>query len=140
LNSTCVSNLGSNDYIIDLSEITVEKIVENDKNTGFDIWFRAEDDQNGYLFIYNSRTNYIRFWKIVDGRWIRLAQSKVSEEWENQELDIKIDVNGDTFTAYKDGEAILQATDGAYADGQIGIRNKPSSKSCVGNISVENHP
>jgi hypothetical protein len=140
LNSKCVSNLGSNDYIIDLSDITVEKTAENNKNTGFDVWFRAADDQNGYLFVYNSRTNYIRFWKIVDGRWIRLSQSKVSEEWKNQEFDIKIEVSEGKFTAYKDGEAVLQATDNAYIEGQIGIRNKPSSKSCVGNIVIENHP
>ncbi|MCP4138886.1 MAG: hypothetical protein GY755_01090 [Chloroflexi bacterium] len=137
LNSRCSDSLLSDDYTISLSDVTVDKAIDNNQNTGFDTWFRAKDDKNGYLFIYNSRTNYVRFWKIVNGKWVRLAQKKVPSDWGNQELDFKIDVKGDTFTAYQDGEKLLEASDSAYTEGQIGMRNKPSSKSCVGDISVE---
>ena len=137
LNPSCSKSLLSDDYSISLSDVNVDRAVDNNKNTGFDTWFRAKDDKNGYLFIYNSRTNYVRFWKVVNGKWVRLSEKKVPSNWGNKELDFKIDVKGDTFTAYQDGEAILKASDGAYTDGQIGIRNKPSSKSCIGDISVE---
>ena len=137
LNPNCSSSLESNDYTITYEDITVERAIDNDKNTGLDTWFRAKDDKNGYLFIYNSRTNYVRFWKVVDGRWVKFSESKVPSSWQNESLDIKLDVQGDNFTAYKDGQEILKASDGAYEDGQVGIRNKPSSKSCIGNMTVE---
>ena len=138
MNSRCTDSLLSDDYSISLSGVTVDEVIDNDKNTGFDTWFRAKDDNNGYLFIYNSRTDYVRFWKVVNGKWVRLSEKKVPSNWGSKELNFKIDVKGDTFTAYQDGEAILQASDGAYTDGEIGMRNKPSSKSCIGDISVEN--
>jgi Flp pilus assembly pilin Flp len=137
LNSSCSTSLESNDFTISFDDITVDRLVDNDANTGFDTWFRAEDDENGYLFIYNSNTNYMRFWKVVDGRWIKLSQVKVPSSWQNESLDLELNIEGDTFTAYRDGEKILEASDSAYTEGQIGIRNKPSSKSCVGNMTVE---
>jgi hypothetical protein len=137
LNPACSSSLISSDYSIILSGVTIDQAVDNNKNTGLDTWFRAQDDENGYLFIYNSRTNYVRFWKIVDGNWIRLSQAKVPESWQSQELNFKIDVQGENFTAYQAGELILQASDSAYPEGEVGIRNKPSSKSCIGDIRVE---
>ena len=79
LNPNCSSSLESNDYTITYEDITVERAIDNDKNTGLDTWFRAKDDKNGYLFIYNSRTNYVRFWKVVDGRWVKLSESKIDE-------------------------------------------------------------
>ena len=136
LNSACTKKLGANDYSISMNEITVDRTVENNKNTGFDTWFRAQDDENGYLFIYNSKVNYVRFWKIVDGRWIKLAQKKVPSSWQDEELNFRVDVQGDQFKAYRDDELLIEASDSAYTDGAVGIRNKPSSKSCVGDIEV----
>lgn len=138
LNSTCTSDLESSDYSINFEDVTVDRVVNNNKNTGFDVWFRAEDDKNGYLFIYNSRTNRMRFWKVVNGKWIKLSEAKVPSEWQSQEFDLNINVEGDTFTAYKDGQAVLSAKDSAYTEGTVGIRNKPSSKSCIGNMEVGN--
>lgn len=137
LNSKCSQSLASNDYSISLSGVTVDRLIDNNKNTGFDTWFRVQDAQNGYLFIYNSHTNYVRFWKIVDNKWVRLAQARAPKSWLGQELNFRIDVQGESFKAYQGGELILEATDSAYTDGEIGVRNKPSSKSCVDDISVE---
>lgn len=136
LNPSCSERLSSDDYQIALSDVSVEKETGTN-NTGLDTWFRAQDDKNGYLFIYNSRTNYVRFWKIVNGKWIKLSEKKVPSEWSSQSLDFQVDVSGNTFTAYQGGQKILTASDSAYPSGQVGIRNKPSSKSCIGDISVK---
>lgn len=136
LNSACRESMASDDYTIALDGITVDRYVQNNKNTGFDTWFRAQDDQNGYLFIYNSHTNYVRFWKIVNGKWIRLDQLKVPSSWQNEEINFRVDVQGDTFKAYRDDQLLLEATDSAYTDGAVGMRNKPSSKSCVADVSI----
>lgn len=136
-NHRCARALTAGDYSIRLDDVTVDRAVQNNQNTGFDVWFRAQDDRNGYLFIYNSRTDYIRFWKIVEGRWIKLSQARTPSSWRDQALDFRVDVSGDTFTAYKDGERVLQASDDGYTTGQVGMRNKPSSKSCIGGMVVD---
>lgn len=138
--NSCSSDLGSDDFVVSLEAVTVDRVVDNNKNTGLDVWFRAQDDQNGYHFTYNSKGNFVRFWKRVDGKWIRLAHAKVSSDWANQENDFQIRVAGDSFTAYRNGQEILQAADGAYQEGKVGLRNKPSSKSCVGSLSVGSIP
>jgi hypothetical protein len=63
--------------LINLQGATVEKNVENgkNKNTGFDILFRMQDEKNGYRFTYNSKINVFRFWKQVNGNWIRVAST-----------------------------------------------------------------
>jgi len=137
--NSCSTEIGSNDFTINLEDVTVEKIAGN-KNTGVDVWFRAQDTKNGYHFTYNSKGNFVRIWKRVDGKWIRLAHSKVSSDWGNQANDFQIEVKGDTFTAFRNGEEILQATDSAFEEGKVGLRNKPSSKSCIGSMSVSSIP
>ena len=131
----CSEDFGDSDFSVDLKGITIEKT--SNGNTGFDYWFRAQDDNNGYHFTYNSKHNLVRFWKQVDGKWIRLSTKNVPSDWGNQENDFQIQVEGNTFTAYKDGEPILQATDGAYTQGKYGIRNKPGSKTCFDDISFQ---
>lgn len=136
----CSADLGSEDFAINLDTVTVDRVVDNNSNTGMDVWFRAQDDKNGYHFTYNSKGNFVRFWKRVDGKWIRLAHTKVPSEWAAQTMDFAIKVEGDSFSAYKDGQEILQATDSAYQEGQVGLRNKPGSKSCVGSMTVSGAP
>ena len=137
--NSCSTDFGANNFVVNVNGATVAYQAGN-KNTGFDTWFRAQDDDNGYHFTYNSRANLIRFWKQVNGKWIRLAHSKVPADWGSQELNFKIVVEGDTFTAYKDGVVVLQATDSTYSEGKVGLRNKPSSKTCVDELTVDSMP
>ena len=137
--NSCAAEFGTDDFKLTVSDITIDSGAGND-NEGFDIWFRAQDDQNGYHFTYNSKTNVIRFWKRVDGKWIQLATKKVSSEWATQEIDFEIVVEGDNFTALKDGEVVLQASDSTFQEGKVGLRNKPSSKTCIGDLSVDAYP
>ncbi|NQU63315.1 MAG: hypothetical protein HQ517_03380 [SAR324 cluster bacterium] len=137
--NSCSKDFGSSDMNADISGVSIETI--RGGNSGFDFLFRSQDENNGYHFTYNSQDHLIRFWKRVDGRWILLSSKRSPVEWSQQpELDFQVKVIGDTFTAYKDGEAVLQASDDAYAEGQYGLRNKPGSKTCFDNISVQQLP
>lgn len=135
----CSLDIGSANFTAEISDVSIEKTGIG--NTGFDFMFRSQDNKNGYHFTYNSRAHIVRFWKRVDGKWIQLNSTKVPKEWsEEPELDFEVKVNGDTFSAHKDGELVLQATDDAYAKGVYGLRNKPGSKTCVGGISLKKSP
>lgn len=138
--NSCATRFGESSFVINVTDVTVDRVVQNNKYTGFDVWFRAQDDGNGYHFTYNSRGHFVRFWKRVDGRWIRLGHANVPPSWADETLNFQIKVEGNQFTAYKDGQMVLQASDSTYSEGQIGLRNKPSSKTCVGEYTVEQLP
>jgi len=133
----CSIDLGSSDFVIDLKDVSIEGA---GVNQGIDVVFRAQDEKNAYYFTYNANKHFVRFWKIVDGKWISLNKKYVPAEWASQDLDFQIRVEGDVFTAYKDGDPILQAQDDAYQEGQYGIRNKNGPKVCVGEMTVQQLP
>lgn len=134
----CSIDFGPADFIMDMKEVSVDR--HKAKNPEFHVVFRAQNENNGYYFSYNARSNNVRFWKIVDGKRISLDKMRVPKEWRDQELNFQIRVEGNTFTAYKDGEQILQVQDDAYQEGQYGFRNKQSPKICVGEITVQQLP
>jgi Flp pilus assembly pilin Flp len=136
--NACTSDFGTSDFTADLNGISIEKTGSG--NTGYDFMFRSPDEKNGYQFTYNSKTNIFRFWKRVNGRWILLETTNVPSEWGSQPLDVQLKVEGDTFSAYKDGELIIQASDDTFTEGQYGIRNKPGSKTCFDEIDVQQNP
>lgn len=137
--NSCSKDFGSSDFTANLNGISINHI--RNGNRGFDFLFRSKDENNGYHFTYNSRSDKIRFWKRVKGKWILLSSKNAPHAWSQQEeINFQVTVKGNTFTAYKDGESILQATDDAYTEGQYGLRNKPGSKTCVGEIIVQQLP
>jgi hypothetical protein len=138
--NACSTDFGTDDFIINVNGATAERTVDNSKNSGFDIKFRSQDAANGYHFTYNAGKNFVRFWKLVSGKWVRLAHANVPSEWSDEELNFQIIVEGNHFTALRDEEVILEATDSAYPEGNIGLRNKPSSLSCFDNMHVHRLP
>ena len=73
--NACSTDFGTDDFIINVNGATVERAVNNNKNSGFDIKFRSQDEKNGYQFTYNSDGNFVRFWKLVSGKWIQLSRT-----------------------------------------------------------------
>jgi len=134
----CSEAVGDSDFTANLNGITIEETKKG--YVGVDFWFRAQDENNGYRFTYNSKGNFVRFWKNVNGKWISLQKTSVPSDWGNQELDFQIQAEGDTFTAYKDGTPIIQASDDAFTEGKYGLRNKTGSKICIDEITVQQNP
>lgn len=134
----CSIDFGPADFTMDLKDVSIDK--SKGKNPEFHAVFRAQDEKNGYYFSYNVKSNNVRFWKIVEGKRITLEKARVPRDWRDQELDFQIRVEGDNFTALKDGEQILTAQDDAYREGQYGFRNRKSPKICLGEITVQQLP
>jgi Flp pilus assembly pilin Flp len=133
--NSCAKNFGGNDFTMNVNNLTVQHS-SGDNNTGLDVKFRMQDEKNGYHLTYTTKYNAIRFWKIVDGTWVILDSVRVPADWANQENDLQIKVQGDTFTAFRNGQQVLQASDDTFTEGSAGIRNKPSSKTCVGELNI----
>jgi len=113
------------DYTVQVKAILYE-------GRGYGIYFRATgapQKVNAYVFQYDPgygapRGSFI-FRKVVRGREQRPFARVVAPEgfeWHNVWRDIQINVEGDTFTAYIDGQPMLQANDAKYATGRVGLR------------------
>ena len=55
----------------------------------------------------------------------------------NQWYDITIEVEGDTFTAFIDGEQVLQASDPAIQQGSIGFLAPPEANVQIADIRLD---
>ncbi len=135
--NSCATDYGNDDFVLSLKDLNSEEAYQSNKNNGYDVWFRAEDDRNGYHFTYTSKYDRIRFWKRVNGKWVLLSQAKASDaDWQGNNYDLDIKVVGDTFTAYKDGVPVLQANDAGFQEGAVGLRTKADSITCIDDFSV----
>ncbi|MCA1900225.1 MAG: hypothetical protein LDL50_05905 [Chloroflexi bacterium] len=122
------ARLGS-DYEIDLSGVGVENI--RPTWNGYGLAFRSTYDKNGlngYMFeveqVNKNKPAVIYFSKWVNGKQIQppLAAMDMpsSFDWTNPP-DFRIKVEGDSFTAYLNGEPALTAKDSTYAAGGVGV-------------------
>ena len=136
--NSCSQDYGSNDIVIEATYVTVDDSGKG--NSGFDILFRAQDEDNHYKFIYNGDSHFVRFWKLVSGKWILLKSQNVPRSWKNEVLNFRIEVQGSTFRAYRDDQFLLEVSDSMYTEGQVGLRNKPGSKTCLDEMSVKRLP
>jgi Flp pilus assembly pilin Flp len=110
---------------------------ENGRHPGFDLVFRADGQGNGYWFTYSGKANQIIFWKQINGYRVRLDSARVPAEWVDEELNFVLATEGDTFSAYRDDQLILETSDAAYDSGIFGWRNKPGSATCINGMEIE---
>ena len=137
--NACGNSQPTANFVANLNGIEIDPL-DNDLHPGFDFVFRSDDQRQGYRFSYSAKSNVVVFWKGLGSTWVLLEHARVPADWVEQELSFQVKVEGDTFTAYKDGEQVLQATDDEYADGIFGWRNKPGSSSCIDGMSIQQLP
>lgn len=131
----------SDDYQITLSGANITK------GNGYGLMFRSTNFQkdNGYIFQYDpgyGRGEMI-FRERANGREFRpSARYKPPTDyvWHGEPRDIKLIVQGDTFTAYVDDQEVLQTQDISWGEGGIGIRTWNGTQVCFDAISVDPIP
>lgn len=134
-----------NDYVIEATATLQEK------SWGYGIYFRATDPENinGYVFQYDERfgSGAFLFRKIVDGKeqspfanvYVRDTSFGKDFDWYDIERKIKIEVVGNEYRAYVDGELVLVGTDDTYENGMIGLRTWNKSSAMFDNIDVKKY-
>jgi len=121
--------LSGSDYELDLSGVQVAST--NPTWNGYGITFRAENGNkglNGYMFevekVNKNNPTRIYFSKWVNGTqikpYIKMYYLPADIDWNNPP-DMRVKVEGDTFTAYMDGQQVLQGKDKTYTEGSAGV-------------------
>jgi hypothetical protein len=107
---------------------------------GYGISFRqtSTNPTNGYIFQYDPGLGMFVFRK-----WINGAETapfaKVSAgnyNWYNVPRSVKVEVKGNVFKAYVDGNLVLTGTDDTYTSGGTALRVWDSTKACFDNLSI----
>jgi Flp pilus assembly pilin Flp len=117
------------DYQLDLSGVTVKNT--NATWNGYGITFRAENGANGlngYMFevekVNKNNPTRIYFSKWVNGvqikPYIKMYYLPSDIDWNNPP-DMSVKVEGNTFTAYMNGQQVLQGSDKTYTEGGAGV-------------------
>ena len=111
---------------------------------GFGFYFRATHDSNGrlnaYVFQYDPGLGGAFVFRKVanDEEAGPIARSNAPRDyvWYGVEREIRVTVVGAVFTAFVDGEQVLQASDTSYPNGNIGMRTWNQAKACFNEIAV----
>ena len=117
---------------------------------GYGVYFRAQDYSNldSYIFQYDpgwgSNGSFL-FRKVVDGREqppFAVESAPDGYEWNDVEKHIKVDVSGDTFSAYVEdidgGEIpVVTGSDNSFSTGSIGLRTWNNAYASFDNVSVD---
>ncbi len=137
--NNCSQDMTNNkDYTVNLSDAQL------DKGNGYGVFFRGTEMDgrtNGYIVQYDpgwgGGSIIMRKW--VNGRELPpFAVKKMpGYDWSGEPHDMKLDVEGDTFTVYLDGEKVLVGQDSTYDEGGVGLRSWDSTEVCFGEFSID---
>jgi len=144
--ATFLDDLEQDDYTVTASGVSFD----NAKKTwqGGLLYFRTDPDaRTGYVFEIEKRNNghdaeiYFRKWSNGYQLDPPLASAPIPAgyDFENP-TDIQVQVSGDTFTAFMDGEEVLQTSDSTYSSGTVGLASNWGSRMEVDDISIDENP
>lgn len=132
----CSAALKPKDYTIQVSGAHLKK------GNGYGVFFRTTLNEkgqfNGYTFQYDPGYGAFIFRKWVNGRELppfAVTPAK-GYDWYSTPKDITVSVQGNQFTAYIDGVAVLTGQDSSYAEGGAGLRSWDASQVCVDGFRI----
>jgi hypothetical protein len=111
---------------------------------GYGIFFRVQNytgRPDGYTFQYDPGLGgafAVRKW--VNGYEINppLVRKVVpGYTWRDVPRDLEVQVKGNTFTAFVDGQEVLTFTDPDYTSGGVGLRTWDKTAVCMDGFSIE---
>lgn len=91
------------------------------------LMFRVKDAKNYYLARANALEQNVRLYRVVDGVRERLGNYTLEGMRAGLWYTLEIEARGERLLVRWNGEPVLQATDGAYKTGGIGIWSKADS-------------
>jgi hypothetical protein len=98
--------------------------------------FRIKDKRNYHIIRANALENNVNLYKYVDGRrsGLKDGQGKVSSgQWQ----ELRVEVRGDTFRGFLNGQPVVQASDGTFnGAGGVGLWTKADSQTCFDDVEV----
>ncbi|MCK5849093.1 MAG: DUF1080 domain-containing protein [Caldisericia bacterium] len=132
------------DYSGDDFQMNID-VAQLTEGQGYGIWFRASDTGkneaiNGYTFQYDpgygSGAFLLRKWENGHESSPFGRVNAPDYDW-NSVHNVTLHVEGDTYTAYIDGEVVVSGSDETYQTGEVGFRTWGKSRSYFDNITIE---
>ncbi|MCS7260095.1 MAG: DUF1080 domain-containing protein [Anaerolineae bacterium] len=139
-----LKSVNRDDYIVTAE--SVELTNEHHSYQGFALIFRAPaltDKLEGYMFEFEKK-NAADPGLMYFSKWVRgyqifppLASAPVPANFDwNKVRQMRVTVQGDTFTALINGQEVLRVRDTTYTQGYVGMAVNGGSRASVGNFSV----
>ena len=72
-------------------------------------------------------------------RRLQVPRSRLDFDWNNPG-DVRIEVEGDTFTAYINDTQVLQATDDTWREGGVGLAANYGTEFSTDSLSIDTLP
>jgi len=129
-------SLNRSDYVIDINLARISQ------GNGYGIFFRDSGGPafNGYTFQYDpgyGKGAFI-FRKWINGRELSVPIARVDAptgyNWYGIDRQVRVEVRGDTFTAFIDGQLVVQARDTTFTQGGIGLRSWDATSVCFDDL------
>ncbi|MCS7011154.1 MAG: DUF1080 domain-containing protein [Anaerolineales bacterium] len=116
-----------------------------DQGNGYGIYFRADNFKavNGYTFQYDPGLQGFAFREWYQGNEFSpsgLYRLPKTYDYYSAPHDIKVVVQGNSYTAFVDGQQVLSMSDSTYTKGGIGLRTWDATVVCFDSITVNRLP
>ena len=99
------------------------------------ILFRIQDRDNYYILRANALEDNVNFYIYASGRRSSLAGRSVqvpSGQWQ----ELRVEVTGNHFRGFLNGQPVVEASDDAYRAGRVGLWTKADSVTCFDDVRV----
>ena len=99
------------------------------------IIFRVQDKDNYYILRANALEDNMNFYIYASGKRSSLKGSSAkvaSNVWQ----ELRVEVTGNHFRGFLNGQLVVEATDESYAAGKVGLWTKADSITCFDNVQV----
>jgi len=87
----------------------------------YDIIFGYQDSLNYYFMMFNTKADYTRLVKVIDGVYHDVAKVGKSLIKDNNYHNVELERINNHITVYFDGEKVLETDDSTFPEGKIGV-------------------
>jgi hypothetical protein len=145
LGALMLNQYSGSDYLINITDPQLKQT--STTWNGYGVIFRADYDKNdrldGYMFevekVDKNDPGLMYFSKWENGYQIKppLSAVKVPPKFDwNKPGDLSVSVQGNTFTAYLNGEKVLETQDNTYDAGKVGIAVNAGSRLFLNDFGI----
>jgi hypothetical protein len=97
--------------------------------------FRIQDADNYYILRANALEGNVNFYKYASGRRSLITEGAATVE-SGQWQELRVEVDGQHFRGFLNGELVVEASDDAYAAGRPGLWTKADSVTCFDDVQL----
>ena len=97
--------------------------------------FRVQDKDNYYILRANALENNVNFYKYAGGRRTTIKEGAApvaSGQWQ----ELRVEVAGNHFRGFLNGQPVVEASDDTYQAGQVGLWTKADSVTCFDEVEA----